>query len=653
MVNGISERSFQYCSGLTSVVIGDSITIVGDYAFNGCSGLANVAVGNSVTNIGYQAFYDCNSLATLSLGISVVTIGSHAFWGCSSLISVVIPSSTTTIDDFAFSGCSSLNSLTLGDSVNSIGAYSFLGCASLTSLIIPDGVVSIGPFAFYDCSALSSVVIGEGVTTIGSSAFQNCNSLISLTLPSSLSTIGSRAFQNCSSLTDIIIPDSVTTIEGYTFIDCTNLVNATIGSGVTFIGAYAFSNCTALTNLTIGNAVATIGDFAFQACNNLADVTIPDAVTSIGSSAFYQCGNLTNLYLGSSLSTLDVYAFAYCNHIAQITSSAIVPPSLGTFCFFGVNSNIPVTIPCESGSAYSTDWDCFNNFVQPYPYELSVRSGDEAMGTVQVLTQPSCVNGSIVVVEATADSGYHFSHWNNGSTDNPFSLTVVSDTSLVAFFDEDPNMYSVIVVSGDSSMGSVVGGGVFEEGTSVTITALSADGYHFVSWNDADTANPRTITLMGDTTFTAYFEVDPPETYTIIVISSDTNMGTVSGSGTYISGEEIVLCATALTGYRFLQWQDANTEPVRTIVVTSDETYTAYFSEPQGVSTVDGFEIHTQNGSIVIQGAENEMLVIYDVLGRIIVRDSLSTSCSYTMPQTGLYLVKVGDRPAKKMVVVK
>ncbi len=65
--------------------------------------------------------------------------------------------------------------------------------------------------------------------------------------------------------------------------------------------------------------------------------------------------------------------------------------------------------------------------------------------------------------------------------------------------------------------------------------------------------------------------------FTITVNSNNDAWGTVSGAGSYADGATATLTATPKEGYLFVKWQDGNTDNPRTITVTANETYTAYF----------------------------------------------------------------------------
>ena len=191
------------------------------------------------------AFSYCTSLSSVTIGNSVTSIGGCAFEGCSLLTSVTIPDSVTSIDEYAFDCCSSLTSVTIGSSVTSIDVGAFWGCSSLTSVTIPDSVTSIGGSAFYGCTSLSSVTIGNGVTYIGSGAFSNCTSLTSVTIPDSVTSIYSHTFYGCTSLTSVTIPDGVTSIGDYAFYGCTSLTSVTfLGAPPASFTSYVFEGCT-------------------------------------------------------------------------------------------------------------------------------------------------------------------------------------------------------------------------------------------------------------------------------------------------------------------------------------------------------------------------------------------------------------------------
>ena len=71
----------------------------------------------------------------------------------------------------------------------------------------------------------------------------------------------------------------------------------------------------------------------------------------------------------------------------------------------------------------------------------------------------------------------------------------------------DPKTYTLTVLSSNEEMGTVTGGGSYEEGTEVTLTATpTSDGYAFVKWSDENTDNPRTLTVTGNLELTAIFD---------------------------------------------------------------------------------------------------------------------------------------------------
>ena len=128
-----------------------------DCAFTDCTGLSKIVIPDTVKRIGTYAFRMC-ALTSIELPDSVTEIASHAFAGCGNLTSVIIPDSVTKIGEGAFEGCGNLTSVVLPEGVTEIASHAFAGCENLTSVIIPDSVKKIGGSVFFGCPSLTGSV---------------------------------------------------------------------------------------------------------------------------------------------------------------------------------------------------------------------------------------------------------------------------------------------------------------------------------------------------------------------------------------------------------------------------------------------------------------------------------------------------------------
>ena len=368
----ICDEAFRWskiigCRSLTSLVIPDSVTNIGDYAFAFCRSLTDIVIPDSVTSIGNWAFWNCRSLTDIVIPDSVTSIGDNAFHFCSSLSNIAISDSVTSIGNNAFSDCRSLTDIVIPDSVTNIGDAAFCGCKSLRTIVIPDSVTSIGNNAFCDCSSLSNLVLPDSVTCIGGGAFSGCllleyisipknviclnvnpfvnwdgkleclspnyiyeddvlfnkdkskivsfrnQNIESYIIPNSVTSIGDAAFSGCRSLSDIVIPNSVSSIGDAAFSGCRSLTEIVIPNSVTSIGGGVFWNCRSLSNIVIPNSVSSIGTWAFCGCKSLRSLVISDSVTSIGDKAFQFCFSLTTITIPNSVSSIGTWAFCDCN----------------------------------------------------------------------------------------------------------------------------------------------------------------------------------------------------------------------------------------------------------------------------------------------------------------------------------------------------
>jgi len=194
MLSATAQAQFEYSTNNGAITITRYTGPGGDVT------IPNELDGLPVTSIGDVAFQDCTGLTSVVMPDSVTRIGNQAFAYCLALTSITIPDSVTSIGEGAFSECTSLTSIAIPDSVTSIGQEAFLYCTSLTCVIIPDSVTRIGGLVFYCCTGLTSVTIGNRVTSIGGYAFSGCTGLTSVLIPDSVTRIGGSAFSGCTSL---------------------------------------------------------------------------------------------------------------------------------------------------------------------------------------------------------------------------------------------------------------------------------------------------------------------------------------------------------------------------------------------------------------------------------------------------------------------
>jgi len=289
----VGTGAFLNCLALTSLTIGNDVTIIKDEAFKGCIKLYSSVLGNSLTNIGVSTFESCKSLYSIIIPESVIFVGNRAFYECISLFSITLPGSITTIEP-----------------------WTFASCYSLTSLILENGITTIGSMTFDHCLALTSITLPESVTTIGNVSFQCCPALRSVTIPKNVVSIGNGAFNQCESLDTIYF----------------NAINC-------LPNTWGFYYCPNLTTLVIGSSVETIPDRAFiynTALSSIISRTIPPP--TLGTDALK--GAVSDIPIYIPCSTLESYSTApgwdrFTNFIETSFQDIPVPQ----LCMISVNEN--------------------------------------------------------------------------------------------------------------------------------------------------------------------------------------------------------------------------------------------------------------------------------------------------------------------------
>ena len=93
-ITAIAENGFAYCKGLTSVVIPDTVKVIGDGAFAFCSSITSIIIPDGVTTIGNEAFAYCFNLQSVTLFGKYTGFGEKVFDSSFFLREINIPAGT-------------------------------------------------------------------------------------------------------------------------------------------------------------------------------------------------------------------------------------------------------------------------------------------------------------------------------------------------------------------------------------------------------------------------------------------------------------------------------------------------------------------------------------------------------------------------------
>ena len=143
----------------------ENTKVIAGSAFYACTGLTGIILPDSLISIGDESFYYCTQLTSVRIPDSVITLGVSAFRHCAALTELEIGNGVRTIRENAFSHCGKLTSVTMGRSVDSIETLAFSDCASLTEICFWGDAPTLGehPFDRYNYTAGGYTPI-EGLT---------------------------------------------------------------------------------------------------------------------------------------------------------------------------------------------------------------------------------------------------------------------------------------------------------------------------------------------------------------------------------------------------------------------------------------------------------------------------------------------------------
>ena len=741
-VTYIGWNAFENCSGLISVTIPESVTSINEAEFYGCSGLISVTIPESVTSIGFYAFQNCTNLTDIVIPKTMKNVGFEAFFGCGNL-------DYTAYGNAYYIGNKENPYLILMEAKNTkittcvihsqcqfIYENAFSGCSGLTEISIPKSVIDIGQNAFSNCSNLQKATFAS-IADLCNINFSNREAnplhcaqhlfisnveVTEVVIPDSVKSIGAYAFEGCNNLQQT----EFASIEGLCSIEFSNntanplyyahnlyingepVINLVIPKTVKTIGAYAFNNCTNLASLVISDSVTNIETNAFNGCSRLASIEIPNSVTEIGDNAFGDCSYLKSLsynsnavgshfnnisalesiIIGDSIKNIVGTEFNGCDNLENVISLSTVPPTLNGDPYTFADT---IWVPAASVDAYKAAPVWKRKEIMPLDYyTISVKQNNVLGGNVGGAGNYTAKQA--VTVYALPDENYHFKAWSDGNTDNPRTMLANANMLFTAIFEGDA--LAVSVSANSETFGSVTGEESYHYGDTVTFTASSATGYHFVKWSDENTDNPRTLIVTEDVVLSAVFEADENqggnEQGSVNENQGGENQngneqGGENGNGNENQGEN---------GEGGNENQGGNEQGNENQGGNNEDGSENPGGENQGgenqgrenqngnqenggenenqggnneggnenqggnentpatavaESAANAVNIYAHGNTIVVENATEEIRV-YDAMGRIVGRDVARNVCTIKINNSGVYIVKTGNVVKRVMV---
>ncbi len=382
---------------VTSIVIQNGVTSIGDYAFYGSCYVTSVSIGSGVTEIGKYAFSSVEPVTTISIPFGVKVIDDYAFSFCYDLTQVSLPDSLEVLGVGAFAQCTGLTSVHIPASVHTFGAeeYSswessvFSKCTGIKQFTVDadnsilcadDGVLyskDMTRLLHYPLGAgRTSYVIADGVTHIGYQSFGYCKNLQSVTVPKTVAVIEEYAFYYSSALSEIIFcgdapemyvssifaGDTLTAYYPITRSSWTSDVMQNYGGNITWairgengeIAGYHGDNVVWLFNqdtgtLTILGSGAIESRFSgsympwYSYSSQIKTVVVESGITVIPSYTFEYLEAVTTISLPDTLTTLALNAFNDCANLNNLMLPASITTITGSS-----NTGYPAFIRCES-----------------------------------------------------------------------------------------------------------------------------------------------------------------------------------------------------------------------------------------------------------------------------------------------------------------
>ena len=278
----------------SSLIIPDSVEIIGDNAFGGCAELDSLHIPASVKHIQGNPFRHMLPVTTDS-PLYVVKDNIlydkdyyrliHAF---SNSKTIVIPAPVRKIERSAFRGNKNLSSIIVHSEIDEIGEYAFSFCQNLKNIII-NAKMEIIPDGLFRGSGIYEFDIPTETKKIGMASFADCKRLQKVDIPENVTEVDALAFEKDDSLEYVRIDANIQAIEYGTFRGCSSLKEIIISEGVKSIGQEAFKDCKSLESIRLPYSIEELGEAVFEGCTNLKRIELPHGIKGLSCKLFHDC----------------------------------------------------------------------------------------------------------------------------------------------------------------------------------------------------------------------------------------------------------------------------------------------------------------------------------------------------------------------------
>lgn len=400
--------------------------------------------------------------------------------------------------------------------------------------------------------------------------------------------------------------------------------------------------------------VLAVRGHAFYSCDGLVQLTVQQGVHALRANAFNGCSALTAVSLPASLDSLASSVFANCNSLLSVTMHSDMPPYCTSFAFTGVDlSGVSLTVPCNATDNYSgvAPWNSFGEITEGgCDVTLVVGANYADRGTVS--GGGTYAEGTVVVMSATPAEGFFFACWSDGDTLNPRMIQLQQESAYTACFFAImyDTVYSDMLHDTVEVHDTVV---VVEVHTDTVRDTVTDTVYTIVQQTDTlEVHDTLVVHVEGrDTiTLTLYDTVYP----TFFRLTVDGGVGGIGiGNATLPAGTVAEFGVLPLEGYAFVRWSDGSGDNPRRETLTGDMVYTAVMEELAiPVVDVSPWTLAVDGRLLTIGCEPGQTVRLYSVDGRRLLATTAAAHQTHVrLTAAGVYLVQVGNGPARKVIV--